>query len=79
MTRRVLHDAVSLKHFAIVDRLDVLEERHGHLEEPRWCEEVHEEIKKGAGFTIEMRQLGAARYNDANATITRSVHGHGSA
>jgi hypothetical protein len=62
MTRRVLHDAVSLKHFAIVDRLDVLKERHGHLEEPRWCDPVHEEIKVGVGLAIENARILAATW-----------------
>ena len=49
MTRSVLHDAVTLNHFGAADRLDVLESRHAHLDEPRWAEEVRLEVQKGVG------------------------------
>ena len=39
------HDAVSLRHFAVVDRLDICESEHGHLPPPRWCAEVETEIR----------------------------------
>lgn len=48
MTRPVLHDAVTLRHFAAVRRLDVLKARAAHRDEPRWVHEVREEIRKAA-------------------------------
>ncbi len=47
MARPVLHDAVTLNHFGAADRLDVLRDRHAHLDEPRWAEEVKREIERG--------------------------------
>ena len=41
----VIHDAVTLRHFAAVARMDVLEACHGHRPEPRWTEAVRAEIK----------------------------------
>ena len=41
----VVHDAVTLRHFAVVGRLDVLQTCHGHRPEPRWTEGIHTEIK----------------------------------
>jgi hypothetical protein len=58
----VLHDAVSLKHFAIVNRLDVLEARHGDLDEPRWCDEVREEVELGLGLAVENARILAATW-----------------
>ena len=40
----VLHDAVTLRHFAAVDALDVLRAQHGHHPEPRWTEAIQDEI-----------------------------------
>ena len=36
----VLHDAVTLRHFAAVERMDVLRACHGHRPEPRWTEGI---------------------------------------
>lgn len=44
----VLYDAVSLRHFAVAGRLDILETRHGHLAPPRWTEAVQTEIAAAA-------------------------------
>ena len=41
----VIHDAVTLRHFAAVGRMDVLEACHGHRPEPRWTEGIHAEIE----------------------------------
>lgn len=41
----VIHDAVTLRHFAAVGRMDVLEACHGHKPEPRWTEGVRSEIE----------------------------------
>lgn len=41
----VIHDAVTLRHFAAVGRMDVLEACHGHRPEPRWTERIRLEIK----------------------------------
>ena len=41
----VIHDAVTLRHFAAVARMDVLEACHGHRPEPRWTEAVRAEIE----------------------------------
>lgn len=41
----VIHDAVTLRHFAVVGRLDVLQACHGHRPEPRWTEGIRAEIR----------------------------------
>ena len=41
----VIHDAVTLRHFAAVNRMDVLQACHGHRPEPRWTEQIHAEIE----------------------------------
>lgn len=41
----VIHDAVTLRHFAAVGRMDVLEACHGHRPEPRWTERIRVEIE----------------------------------
>lgn len=41
----VIHDAVTLRHFAAVGRLDVLRACHGHRPEPRWTEGIRAEIE----------------------------------
>lgn len=41
----VIHDAVTLRHFAAVKRLDVLRACHGHRPEPRWTTRVRAEIE----------------------------------
>lgn len=40
----VIHDAVTLRHFAAVGRLDILHACHGHRPEPRWTEGIRAEI-----------------------------------
>jgi predicted nucleic acid-binding protein len=52
MPRSVFHDSVSLIHFAVVERLDILRNRHAHLPEPRWCEAVKIEICDGANLGV---------------------------
>ena len=47
----ILHDAVTLCHFAVVSRLNILEQRHSNRPEPRWTRGVHEEIQKAAAQT----------------------------
>ena len=41
----VIHDAVTLRHFAVVERMDVLRACHGHRREPRWTEAIRAEIE----------------------------------
>ena len=41
----VIHDAVTLRHFAAVRRLDVLQACHCHRPEPRWTEAIRAEIE----------------------------------
>jgi predicted nucleic acid-binding protein len=41
----VIHDAVTLRHFAAVQRMDILEACHSHRPEPRWTEAVRSEIE----------------------------------
>ena len=41
----VIHDAVTLRHFAAVERMDVLQACHGHRPEPRWTEGIRAEIE----------------------------------
>lgn len=48
----VLHDAVTLCHFAAVSRLSILEVRHSNRPEPRWTRSVYEEIEKAASQSI---------------------------
>lgn len=42
----VLHDAVTLRHFAAVGQLDLLRKQHGHRPVPRWTEEIHKEVAR---------------------------------
>ena len=44
----VIHDAVTLRHFAAVERMDVLQACHGHRPEPRWTEGIRAEIESAA-------------------------------
>jgi hypothetical protein len=44
----LLYDAVTLRHFAAVGRLDILEERHAFRPGPHWTEAVHDEIVEAA-------------------------------
>lgn len=46
--RPVLHDAVTLRHFSAANRLDVLEDLHGSLPEPRLAPAVLDEIDAAA-------------------------------
>ena len=46
--RPVLHDAVTLRHFSAANRLDVLEDIHGALPEPRVASAVLDEISAAA-------------------------------
>ncbi len=41
----VIHDTVTLRHFAVVERMDVLQACHGHRPEPRWTEAIRAEIE----------------------------------
>ena len=41
----VLHDAVTLRHFAAAARVDVLRSCHGHRPEPGWTEGIRAEIE----------------------------------
>ena len=45
----VLHDTVTLRHFAAAAHLDVLEVRHGDRAEPRWTEAIRDELESAAG------------------------------
>jgi len=47
MPNPALHDAVTLQHFAVAGRLDVLDNCHGHLPMPRWTDTVHDEVEAG--------------------------------
>lgn len=44
----VIHDAVTLRHFAVVERMDILQACHGHRPEPRWTEAIRAEIDSAA-------------------------------
>lgn len=52
-----LYDAVTLRHFAVAGRLDILVSRHSHLPVPRWTEAVHGEIEAAAGFDVAARAV----------------------
>lgn len=43
----VLHDTVTLRHFASVLRLDILQSLHGHRDLPRWTQTVQSETQAG--------------------------------
>jgi hypothetical protein len=49
MTDPYLCDAVTLRHFGTIRRLDILELRHGHLDPPHWTQAVADEIRVAAG------------------------------
>lgn len=44
----VLYDAVTLRHFAVISRIDIVKNRHKNRPEPRWTEGVYLEIKRAA-------------------------------
>lgn len=44
----VLYDAVTLRHFAAVSRIDILKTCHEHLPDPRWTTSVRKEIETAA-------------------------------
>ena len=44
----VLHDAVTLRHFAAVERMDILRTCHGHRPELRWTAGIRTEIESAA-------------------------------
>ncbi|MCY3805506.1 MAG: hypothetical protein OXG55_15070 [bacterium] len=44
----VLHDTVTLRHFAAAANLSVLEVRHGDRPEPRWTEAIKNELESAA-------------------------------
>ena len=50
MQEPVLYDSVSLNHFGIPNRLDILENLFGRHELPRWSETVASEIDTGANL-----------------------------
>ncbi|GEC77094.1 MULTISPECIES: hypothetical protein [Microbacterium] len=47
----ILFDTVTLEHFAATGRLDLLEETYSGFDEPRWVEQVREEVRAGAGMS----------------------------
>lgn len=47
----ILFDTVTLEHFAATGRLDVLEKTYADFDEPRWVEQVREEVLVGAGMS----------------------------
>lgn len=48
MTDPYLCDAVTLRHFGEIGRLDILETRYGHLDPPHWTQAVADEIARAA-------------------------------
>lgn len=48
MADPVLHDAVTLRHFASCGKLNICELLHSALPTPRWTEAVHGELQRGA-------------------------------
>jgi hypothetical protein len=50
MTTPYLCDAVTLRHFSVIGRLDILETRYGHLDPPHWTEAVADEIRAAVTF-----------------------------
>jgi predicted nucleic acid-binding protein len=73
---RTLHDAVLLVSFAAIDKLKVLQERHGHHDAPRWTAFVAREVAKGVevGQTycsriVEAQWLGSAQETQTDADL----------
>lgn len=58
----VLHDAVTLLHFGVVGRLDVLKSRHSFLPPPFWTDAVRSEVEAGA----RLSKPGCAAVLDAD-------------
>lgn len=56
-----LYDAVTLRHFGEVDRMDVLESRHSHAPPPRWTDAVAQEIAAASSLP-ECRVVLAAEW-----------------
>jgi predicted nucleic acid-binding protein len=63
----VLYDAVTLRHFAAISRLELLQACHGNRDEPRWSAAVKLEVETSAALghvecrsIIEMDWLGVA-------------------
>lgn len=52
-----LHDAVSLRHFASVSRLDLIEKAHANFDPPRWVAEVQDEVRRHAGHDAACQTL----------------------
>jgi hypothetical protein len=50
MTALYLCDAVTLRHFGEIQRLDILEVRYGHLDPPHWTQAVADEIAQAANL-----------------------------
>ena len=72
----ILHDAVTLRHFAAVEAMAVLEERHSHRSEPRWSDAIRAEIAAAAraGETHCSDILTESWLGPAPAPDTRSAH-----
>ena len=67
MTSPVLYDSVTLRHFAVISRLDLLQACHGTRDKPRWTATVKKEIATSASLgnsecrsLLEMNWLGEA-------------------
>jgi hypothetical protein len=50
VTNPYLCDAVTLRHFGAIRRLDILETRYGHLDPPHWTQAVADEIRAAAAM-----------------------------
>ncbi len=69
----VLHDTVTLRHFAAVERNNILEKRHADKPEPRWSDTVQHEIADAAKHgtkhcddILQWEWLGEPACPDAN-------------
>jgi hypothetical protein len=49
MTIPCLYDAVILRHFGTINRLDILQARCSYLDPPHWTQAVADEIREAAG------------------------------
>jgi hypothetical protein len=59
----ILYDAVTLRHFGAIGRLDILQTRHGNLPPPRWAQAVFDEIVRAEGQgNLECETIRAAAW-----------------
>ena len=73
----ILHDAVTLLHFAVAGRLEVLRGRHEFAPFPRWTDAVRSEVEAGARLSMPgcADILNAAWLGDPMVPAGADLHG----